>query len=232
MGNEQRISSPRPRPPRAVDRAACARRRRASRSPAQGPSRESRENDRPGRSARTVAPGRPASTPAPSSTMRSTTPRRPTRRTERIAFVPGLHTGLRSRRGFWRRHEASRGRTSALAPSSPSTYQRHPGPRRLLPELGGDFAEHGQHGLGAERDNPGPGFELGQEEHLVDQLDGSDRSPRRACSTSTGTSSPGSPASSSSESSRASGVRSSCETAAVKPERNSSYAARSPASER
>ena len=31
--------------------------------------------------------------------------------------------------------------------------------------------EHGQHGLGAERDDPGPGLELGEEEHLVDQLD-------------------------------------------------------------
>ncbi len=50
----------------------------------------------------------------------------------------------------------------------------------------------------------------------------------RACSTSAGTSSPGSVVVSRSVSSLASGVRSSCETAAVKPARSSSYAARSP----
>ena len=64
-----------------------------------------------------------------------------------------------------------RGRTSALAPSSPSTTHRHTGPRRLLFELSDDLVEHRQHRLGAERDDPRAGLELGQEEHLVDQLD-------------------------------------------------------------
>ena len=50
----------------------------------------------------------------------------------------------------------------------------------------------------------------------------------RACSTSAGMSSPGSAVVSSRVSRRASGVRSSCETAAVNPARSSSYAARSP----
>ena len=54
----------------------------------------------------------------------------------------------------------------------------------------------------------------------------------RACSTSAGTSSPGSAVVSSRVRSRASGVRSSCETAAVNPARSSSYAARSPSRER
>ncbi len=49
--------------------------------------------------------------------------------------------------------------------------QRHAGPRRLLLELCSDLVENGQDRLGAERDDPGPGLELGQEEHLVDQLD-------------------------------------------------------------
>ena len=49
--------------------------------------------------------------------------------------------------------------------------QRHAGPRRLLLELRGDLVEHRQHRLGAERDDARPGLELGEEEHLVDQLD-------------------------------------------------------------
>ena len=53
-----------------------------------------------------------------------------------------------------------------------------------------------------------------------------------ACSISSGMSSPGSAAVSSSVRRRASGVRSSCDTAAVNPDRSSSYAARSPSRER
>ena len=51
-----------------------------------------------------------------------------------------------------------------------------------------------------------------------------------ACSTSSITSDPGRVAVSRSASTRASGVRSSCETAAVNPARSSSYAAMSPES--
>ena len=85
-------------------------------------------------------------------------------------MAPGPRSGSRSRRGSWRRREAS-----AAAPrrSHPRRLrrQRHPGPCRLLLEFGGDFVKHGQHGLGAKRDDTRPGLELGEEEHLVDQLD-------------------------------------------------------------
>ena len=48
--------------------------------------------------------------------------------------------------------------------------QRDAGARSLLLELGRDLVKHRQDRLGAERDDAGARFELGQEEHLVDQL--------------------------------------------------------------
>ena len=63
-----------------------------------------------------------------------------------------------------------RGRTSAVAASSPSRRDPHARTRRVLLELAHDLAQHGQHRLGAERDDARAGLELGEEEHLVDQL--------------------------------------------------------------
>ena len=80
----------------------------------------------------------------------------------------------------------------------------------------------------AERDDRATRLELAEEEDVVDELAPSPRPPRAPARSSACVSAPGSVALSSSASSRASGVRSSCETAAVKPTRSSSKAARSP----
>ena len=48
--------------------------------------------------------------------------------------------------------------------------QRHTRTGCLLLELGRDLVQDGQHGLGAERDDAGSRLQLGEEEHLVDQL--------------------------------------------------------------
>ncbi len=73
----------------------------------------------------------------------------------------------------------------------------------------------------AERDDLLAALELGEEEDLVDQRAGVlDLGPRVIDQA--GTSAPGSSVESSSARMRASGVRSSCETAAVKPVRSAS----------
>ena len=57
--------------------------------------------------------------------------------------------------------------------------QRHAGSGGLLRQLAGDVVEDRQHRLGAERDDARAGLELGEEEHLVDQLaDRVDLAPR------------------------------------------------------
>ncbi len=48
--------------------------------------------------------------------------------------------------------------------------ERDTGARGLLGQLGHDLAQDGQHGLGPEGHDTRPGLELGQEQHLVDQL--------------------------------------------------------------
>ncbi len=48
--------------------------------------------------------------------------------------------------------------------------ERHPSPGSRLRELGHDLVQDRQHRLGAERDDAGSRLQLGEEEHLVDQL--------------------------------------------------------------
>ena len=63
-----------------------------------------------------------------------------------------------------------RGRTSAVASSSPSTCSATPARAACSSSSATHLAQHRQHGLGAERDDTRPRLELGEEEHLVDQL--------------------------------------------------------------
>ena len=131
---------------------------------------------------------------------------------------PGPRSGLRCRRDSGRRRAACAAAPLRLAPSSPSTLQA-PARRRLLLELGGDLAAQTGSTASAPRETtlvPDSSSARKSTSSISSRIWSTSA---RACSTSAGTSSPGSPASSSNESRRASGVRSSCETAAVKPER-------------
>ena len=88
-------------------------------------------------------------------------------------------------------------------------------------ESADDLLEHAESGRRSEPDDGAAALQLGEEHHVVDQLAHLHTSSR-ASSISASASAPGNDALSRSAMSRASGVRSSWETAAVKPARSSS----------
>ena len=133
-----------------------------------------------------------------------------------MQVLPGPRSGSRSRRRFSTTTRSIRGRSGRSTGRRPRPRAR---PRRASArsrERGDDLLEHRQRARAAERDDLAARLELGEEEDLVDQLARvldlgarlldqlRDVGARQV-------------ALSSSTRIRASGVRSSCETAAVKP---------------
>ncbi len=138
------------------------------------------------------------------------------------AWRRGPRSGSRSRPGSRRRSGASAGAAAGRRAGRPSAVRVSPARVAARLELGDDLLEHGQRGRAAERDDLGAALELARGR-------GSRRSARRRSAprpgparAAPGCRRPGRSAESSRTRMRASGVRSSCETEAVKPARSSS----------